>query len=316
MRILFCGDAFPDEPAYLKQSLSADAGDELIVCPHNDIRPMLDGVDVVIPRMGSVGRREMEAGTFRLVQQFGAGLEGVDLRAARDLGISVANVPATGGNAESVAEHAILLILALLRDLPQAQANVRSGILGAPIGKVLAGRTVCLYGLGAIALPLAKRLKAFGVRLIGVTRDPSAPKVDEFKLDRCYSKEEQELAFAATDILILCVRYFEEMRGSVGSRELASLANGAYVINIARGGLLDHVALHEAIVSGHIAGAGLDVFLPEPAPTNDALLHHPNVLVTPHIGGVTENSFKDIADVVASNIEALRHGLPLAHRIL
>ena len=84
---------------------------------------------------------------------------------AAPLGISVANVPANGGNAESVAEHVILLTLALLRDLPTAQINVRKGILGSPTGKMLAGRTVCLYGLGAIALPLAQRLKAFKVRL-------------------------------------------------------------------------------------------------------------------------------------------------------
>jgi len=132
---------------------------------------MLSGVDVVIPRMQRVRRPEMETGNFRLVQQWGAGLEGVDLEAAREKEISVANVPANGANAESVAEHGILLALALLRDLPTAQTNVRKGILGSPTGKMLAERTVCLYGLGAIALPLAQRLKAFKVRLTGVTRD-------------------------------------------------------------------------------------------------------------------------------------------------
>ncbi len=111
---------------------------------------MLSGVDVVIPRMQRVGRPEMETGNFRLVQQWGAGLEGVDLEAAREKGISVANVPANGANAESVAEHGILLALALLRDLPTAQTTVRKGILGSPTGKMLAGRTVCLYGLGAV----------------------------------------------------------------------------------------------------------------------------------------------------------------------
>lgn len=77
------------------------------------------------------------------------------------------------------------------------------------------------------------------------------------------------------------------------------------MINIARGGLVDHVALHEAILSGHIAGAGLDVFLPEPARANAPLLHHPNAIVTPHIGGITENSFEDIANLVVANIEGL-----------
>jgi phosphoglycerate dehydrogenase-like enzyme len=258
----------------------------------------------------------MEAGSFRLVQQWGAGLEGVDRTAAHEKGIAVANVPATGGNAESVAEHALLLMLALLRDLPRAQANVRNGILGAPIGKTLAGRTVCLYGLGAIALPLAKRLRNFGVRLIGVTRNPSIDKVEEFGLDECFSVADRDRAFAETDILVLCVRYFEEMRGTIGVHELNSLRRGACLINIARGGLLDKEALYDALVQGHLAGAGLDVFWREPIPMDDAILTLPNVVATPHIAGVTEQSFNDIADAVAANIERLRRGQPLLHQVV
>jgi phosphoglycerate dehydrogenase-like enzyme len=311
MRILFCGDAFPDQLDYLRQRLSPGANDELIVCPEWEVRPTLTGVDVVIPRMQRVGRREMEMGSFRLVQQWGAGLEGVDLAAAREKGICVANVPATGGNAESVAEHALLLILALLRDLPTAQANVRAGILGAPIGKVLAGRTVCLYGLGAIALPLAKRLQTFGVRLIGVTRDPLSEKVSDYALDDCFSVADRDRAFAETDILVLCMRYFTEMRGTIGTHELSFLRRGAYLLNIARGGFLDNDALYEALRHGSLAGAGLDVFSQEPMPVDHPLLSLPNVIATPHIAGVTEESFGDIADAVAANIERLRHGKPL-----
>ena len=315
MKILFCGDAFPDEPDYLRQRLGYGNKDELVVCPNDDICPMLEGVDVVVPRMGRVGRREMESGSFKLVQQWGAGLEGVDLVAARELGISVANVPATGGNAESVAEHTLLLILALLRDLRGAQANGKKGVLGAPIGKVLAGRRVCLYGLGAIALPLVKRLRAFGVELIGVTRDLAAPKVGAYQLDRCYSIVDRKVAFAETDVLILCIRYFEEMRGSIGVEELATLPKGAYLINVARGGLVDHGALYDAIRSGHIAGAGLDVFATEPTPVDEPLLALPNVILTPHIAGVTEDSFRDIAEIVATNIERLRSGQPLLNQV-
>jgi phosphoglycerate dehydrogenase-like enzyme len=154
VRILFCGNTFPDAPEYLRGHLDPGANDEIIVCPDGDIVPYLAGVDVVIPKMQRVGAEAIQAGTFRLVQQWGAGLEGVDVDAARRKGVFVANVPASGGNAESVAEHAMLLTLALLRDLPKAQTHVRTGVLGAPLGKLLAGRTVCLYGLGAIALPL------------------------------------------------------------------------------------------------------------------------------------------------------------------
>ena len=143
MRILFCGNNFPDAPEHLREHLPAASQDEIIVCPDANIIRFLDGVDVVIPKMQRIRRQEIEAGHFRLIQQWGAGLEGVDIEAARNKGIFVANVPATGANAESVAEHAMLLILSLLRDLPKAQTNVRNGLLGAPLGNMLAGRTVC-----------------------------------------------------------------------------------------------------------------------------------------------------------------------------
>ena len=239
MRILFCGDTFPDAPELLRRRLSSNAGDEILVCSSDNIRPMLRGIDVVIPKMQRIDRDLMQAGTFRLVQQWGAGFEGVDLDAARARNIWVSNVPAFGGNAESVAELVILLILSLLRELPLAMSNVRSGILGAPIGNTLAGRTVCLYGLGTIALPLARRLRPFDVRLIGLTRDLASPKLAEFGLDRCFSVRQRDICFAETDILVLCIRYSEEMRDIIGARELACLRSGAYQVNVARGRLVN-----------------------------------------------------------------------------
>lgn len=126
----------------------------------------------------------------------GSGLEGVDLDAARARAIWVAKVPASGNNADSVAEHALLLTLALLRQLPAAQANVNAGTLGAPLGRMLASRTVCLYGLGATAMALARRLRPMGVRLIGITRDPAAPKVTEFALDECFKFQRTPQSFS------------------------------------------------------------------------------------------------------------------------
>ena len=125
MRILFCGNTFPDAPEHLRERLDPGSSDEILTCPDANILPHLEGVDVVIPKMQRISAEAIEVGTFRLVQQWGAGLEGVDVEAARRKEVFVANVPATGGNAESVAEHAMLLILSLLRDLPKAQAHPR-----------------------------------------------------------------------------------------------------------------------------------------------------------------------------------------------
>ncbi len=100
----------------------------------------------------------------------------------------------------------------------------------------------------------------------------------------------------------------------LGARELAALRPGAYVINVARGGVVNGEALYAYLHSGHLAGAGLDVFWQEPLPTDDPILTLPNVIATPHVGGVTESSFGMIADVIAENIERLRRGQSPLHR--
>ncbi len=182
----------------------------------------------------------MDASQCRLIHQWGSGLEGVDLAAARERGIWVANVPASGSNADSVAEHCLLLILALLRRLPEALANARSGVLGTPVGLILAGRTVCLYGLGATALSLARRLQPFGVRLLGITRDPEASKVAAFALDRCYASDQRDECLSQTDVLVLCSRLCAETRGMIDARALAALRPGSILVNAARGALIDY----------------------------------------------------------------------------
>lgn len=307
MRILFCGDTFPAASQHLKQRLGPPR-DEIVVCPSDGIRMALDGVDVVIPLMSRLDSTVMDTGRFRLIQQWGAGLEGVDLAAAEQRGIKVANVPATGGNADSVAELVILLTIALLRDLPEAQANIRAGRLGAPIGRMLASRTVCLYGLGSIAKAVARRLRAFDVRLVGITRDPHAPKVAEFGLDACYSTEDRDSCLAQTDVLILCARLSRETKGMIDANALRALRPGAYLVNAARGALVDYDALYSALESGHLAGAGLDVYWKEPISPGDPLLTLPNVIATPHVGGVTDRSYGEIAEAVAANIERFRRG--------
>ena len=307
MRILFCGDAFPAARPRLARRLRQNE-DELVVCPRDDIGAALEGVDMVIPFMCRIDSALMDIGRFRLVQQWGAGLEGIDLIAAKQRGIWVANVPATGNNADSVAELAVFLTIALLRNWPAAQASVRAGGLGAPMGRMLAGRTICLYGLGAIARGLAQRLRAFHVRLVGVTRDPSAAKVAEFGLDACYSIAERDACFAQTDVLILCSRLAPETHGVINTAALRALRPGACLVNAARGGLVDYDALYSALSSGHLAGAGLDVYWNEPIAPDDPLLALPNVIATPHIAGVTDRSYDEIAEAVWINIERLRRG--------
>jgi phosphoglycerate dehydrogenase-like enzyme len=308
MRILFCGETFPEARRHLQAELK-DSGDEIVFSPRTALSDWTNSADVAIPLMSPVGAALMDAGRFRLIQQWGAGLEGVDLDAAGERGIRVANVPASGNNADSVAEHAVLLTLALLRDLPKCRANVDAGLLGIPQGKMLAGRTVCLYGLGSIARATAHRLRPFGVRIIGITRDSQPQKVADLGLDACYSLQDREAALARAEVLILCTRMTPQTRGTIDAAAFRAMPPGSYLVNAARGGLVDYPALYAALRSGHLAGAGLDVYWEEPISPQDPLLALPNVIATPHVAGVTDRSYEEIAVAVAKNIDRLRRGL-------
>lgn len=312
MRVLFCGETFPAARPLLQARLPHD---EILACPADRVREALDGVDVLIPLMARIDAPLLDAGRLRLIQQWGAGIEGVDLAAAAARGIWVANVPsAHTGNADAVAEHAVLLMLALLRQLPAAQAALRAGQLGTPMGQTLDGRTICLFGLGAIARALARRLQGWEVRLIGIGRRPTPPAAPP--LARYFSLVERHAAFATTDILVLCLPLTPETRGVIDADALAALPRGAYLVNVARGPLVDYGALRAALERGHLGGAALDVFWQEPMPPEDPLLALPNVVATPHVAGVTERSYQGIADAVAANIERLRRGEPPLYRVV
>ncbi len=305
MRVLFCGETFPEaHKCLLKQPSSANY--EIVACHRNELASTIHTADVAIPLMSRIDAAMIHSGRLRLIQQWGAGLEGVDLEAAHTKGVRVANVPASGNNADSVAEHVVMLILALLRKLPECGASVKSGLLGVPMGAMLAGRTICLYGLGSIARATANRLRGFGVRLIGITRELREGKAAEFGLAAIYSTAERDAALAETDILVVCSKMTPEMRGTIDESALRALPSGSFLVNAARGGLLHREAFLSALRSGHLAGAGLDVYWDEPIPPDDPLLALPNVIATPHVAGVTDRSYDEIAVAVARNLELLR----------
>lgn len=313
MNIMICGQSFPDVPEYLHAALEGRLEFRIQTWSRERSAPPT-GVDVMVPLMETIDAALLKAVRPRLVQQWGAGLERVDLTAARSLAIPVANVDATGGNADSVAEHAVLLALSLLRNFNLAQANVYHERLGSPVGRTLASCTVCVLGLGAVALPLARLLRAFGARIIGLTRDPSAPKTAGYRLDECFSYSDRRACLQKTDILFVCARQSQSNAGMIREEDLRMLPKGALVVNIARGGLLDYQGVRHCLDDGHLGGLGLDVFWKEPFDGDDQLLHAPNVVATPHIAGITVDSMRDIAAGVAENILKLSNGVELSSR--
>jgi phosphoglycerate dehydrogenase-like enzyme len=270
----------------------------------------LQGFEVLIPTMCPV-TRELLAGAqhLRLIQQCGAGLEGVDLAAARELNIWVANVPTDiSGNADSVAELGICLMIALARDMRGMARSLAERKMGEPLGRALSGRTVGLVGLGGIGRALAVRLKAFNVSILAIKRHDPAGAREELGLDWVGSPSDLHELLHRSDFVVLCLPLTAASRHLMDRLAFASMKPGAFLTNLARGGLVERGALEEALASGKIAGAGLDVFWEEPPDPDDPIFRY-NVLATPHIAGSTDVSMRGIVQVVADNLRRLENHL-------
>jgi phosphoglycerate dehydrogenase-like enzyme len=311
MRLLFCGEQFPEAPKMLRRLL--DDRDQLVVCPEEEVATSLSGVHILIPAMVRVTAKMLEAPDLRLVQQFATGVEGIDLDAARSRGVPVANIPAA--NAAAVAEVAVLHVISLLRGYAQSSANVRAGVLGVPLGRTLADRRVAVLGLGAVGREVLQRLLAFRpetVRVVSRRRAVEAGNlpdgVEYFPIDALTT------ALDGADVLIACIRHVGGSPPLIGAAEIAAMAPGSIIVNVARGGVLDRAAIEDSLQSRHLSGIGLDVFWHEPPDIDDALFDA-NVSLTGHIGGVSIDSYQQMASVVVDNVERLRTGRPVLNRL-
>jgi phosphoglycerate dehydrogenase-like enzyme len=270
----------------------------------------LKGFDVLIPTMCPATRELLEQGDrLRLIQQCGAGLELVDLKAAREMNIRVANVPTDiSGNADSVAEVAIYLMIGLSRDFRGMAGSLANGKTGEPQGRTLCGRTVGVVGLGGIGRALIKRLKTFDVHLVGIKRNDPQKAMKDLGLEWAGGPEEFTKLLEMSDYVVLCLPLTPESRDLMDRAAFSSMKQSAFLINVSRGGLVDRDALEVALASDAIAGAGLDVFWEEPPDPKDPIFQY-NVLATPHIAGSTDVSMQGIVNVVVENIQRLEQNL-------
>ncbi len=271
------------------------------------------GFDVLIPLITPITRKMLEEGDrLRLIQQTGAGLDMVDLEAARERNIWVANIPSeVSFNAESVAEMGIYLMIGLSRDVRAMARSLAEGKVGEPLGKALCGKTAGLIGLGGIGRALAKRLKAFEMRLVGIKRHDPEQAMRELGFEWVGRPEERDELLKRSDYVILCLPLTPESRHLMDRGAFASMKRESFLINLSRGDLVDRDALEEALSFGKIAGAGLDVFWKEPIDPRDAIFNC-NVLATPHVAGVTDISIQTRVKMVVENIRRLeRNEKPL-----
>jgi len=279
-------------------------------CARDAVAAHLDGVDVVCPFGSTIDGPVLGAGTFGLVHQYGVGLEKVDIGRATELGVWVARVPGeASGNADSVAELAVLLLLALLRRIDEARAALRDRRWEArPTGGSLLGATVAIVGLGAIGSALARRLAPFGTRLIGIRAHPE--RGGPAGVEQITGPDLLADALSQADAVVCCAMFDGGNAQMFGPAAFAAMKPGAIFVNVARGGLVDETALLAALDSHQVGAAGLDVHAAEPADPESALLSHPHVLATPHVGGLTEVMFRRTGAAFAENLLRWAAGQP------
>jgi phosphoglycerate dehydrogenase-like enzyme len=309
MNILFVGTAFVKMLPRLQEDLP---GHQVRACSREEMPARIAGSEILIPPGLPVGEELMRlAGPrLKLIQQWGVGVEEIDLDAAARAGIAVCNVPSAGtGNAESVAEMALLLMLALARRLPLALENVKKLVWSSPQGKSLWRKTACVVGLGHVGRAVLQRLAPFDMQLIGINRSWR----NDFKslpLTEFYPLSAGDNGLAKADFVILCLALNQNTAGFFSAHEFSLLKPNAFLINVARGGLVDKPALLAALRDRRLGGVGLDVFWQEPPDPADEIFIYPQVLATPHIAGITDTSLLGIMAEVVANISRLEKGLP------
>jgi phosphoglycerate dehydrogenase-like enzyme len=306
MRIVLCGETFPPSRDILAPFLPDE---EVVRVPVATLDDAVRGADVLIPMMTRVGARLIARTSARLIQQWGAGLEGVDVDAASARGIYVCNVPSdVTPNAESTAEHAVLLMLASARRLRVGFTSFERGLWGAPLGESLFGKRALIFGFGRIGKALARRLVALGMEVDAIRRSPQDDEADRAGV-RSVAAPGAFLSLAAeADFVVSTATLTDDSRGLIGDRLFRVMKRSAFVINVSRGAIIDEPALLQALNEERIAGAGLDVFADEPIDASHPLLACENVIATPHIGGVTRESYDGIAREIAANVIAVKEG--------
>jgi phosphoglycerate dehydrogenase-like enzyme len=266
-------------------------------------RPLVEvipGTEVLLPSNEVIGADVIAAADrLCLIQQPAAGVENIDLAAARARGIPVCNAP--GANHRAVAEAALLLMLALVRRLPEATHALAAGRIGEPVGCELAGRHLGVVGAGRSGSALLHLAEALGMSTSAVGSRRTDDEWSDF--------------LARADLVSLHCPLSDATRGLMDDRAFRRMKPGAFLINVARGPVVDRGALERALDRGHLGGAGLDVLWTEPWDRADPLFAHPKVIVLPHIAGSTEEALTRVADLCIENARRAARGQDLLHRV-
>lgn len=263
----------------------------------------LAGAHGLIVRSATTVDEELlsEAPLLRVIGRAGVGVDNIDLTAATRNGVAVMNAPA--GNTVSAAELTMALILAMARRVAAADASMRSGAWDRSRfkGAELRGRTLGLVGAGRIGGEVARRCHAFGMHVVAFDPYLSAERAEEMGIEQA---DDLERVLERADVLSLHVPLTDSTRGMIDADALLCMKRGAFLVNVARGGVVVEDDLAGALESGHLAGAALDVFANEPLEADSRLRKAPNVVLTPHLGASTSEAQELVATEIAEGMRA------------
>ncbi|WP_254861785.1 phosphoglycerate dehydrogenase [Halovivax gelatinilyticus] len=268
--------------------------------------------NALIVRSGTeVTREVLEAGDeLVIVGRAGIGVDNIDIEAATDRGVIVANAPE--GNVRAAAEHTVAMTFAAARSIPQAHGRLKAGewAKGDFLGTELNGRTLGVVGLGRVGQEVAKKLDPLGMDIVAFD-----PYIAEERADRLGATlVDLETCLETADVLTIHTPLTPETEGLIGESELESLAGG-YLINVGRGGIVDEAALAAAVDDGTLAGAALDVFAEEPLSADSPLLDVEDIVLTPHLGASTEAAQTNVATSTAEQVVAALANEPVANAL-
>ncbi len=304
MKIVIAEPMAPAAVSLLKEQ----PGWDVIVSNPKEYAEHLADCDALLVRSAVKVTKEVleKAPKLRVIGRAGVGVDNVDLAAATAAGVLVMNTP--GGNAVSVAEHTLALMLGLARSIPAATASTTSGKWEKKkfLGNELRGKTLGVIGLGSIGREVVRRAAAFEMRIIGHDPYISSQVAEDLNVELV----DLPTLYEQSDYISLHVALTPETRCMLSAAAFEKMKNGVRIINCARGELIDVAALKQALESGKVGGAGLDVFDPEPPPAEYPLFSAPNLIATPHIAGSTEEAQEIVGvRIVEQLVQYLRDGV-------
>jgi phosphoglycerate dehydrogenase-like enzyme len=241
----------------------------------------------------------------RIIVQTGNHAYHIDLPAAEQRGITIGK--ATGGFCTAAGELTFGLMMAVMRQIPNVDHEIKSGGWPTPMTRVLRGKTLGIVGLGNIGRYVARIARAFDMKVLAWGARLTADTAAEFGVQRC----ELDDLLRASDIVSIHATLSPQSRGMIDERRLALLKPSAYLVNTARGAIVDEAALYKTLRDGRIAGAGLDVFDQEPLPAEHLLRTLKNVVLTSHLGWPTDEMYGQFADAAADLLLAYHNGNPV-----